>query len=121
MSAADPAASPGGEEENLDLTDDRETPGVIAVLGELGAGAVITEKGLARLFHRSPSTVKRAVSRGELPKPVTLFGQQSWTAGVLVEHLEKRQRLAEDAAAEARQKEADQEAEARRTELHLQA
>ena len=65
-------------------------PGVIAELGELGAGALVTEQGLAALFDRHESSVKRAVERGELPPPVRMFGQSTWTAGVLVQHIEKR-------------------------------
>jgi hypothetical protein len=65
-------------------------PGIIAALGELGPGAVIMEKGLAELFGRHESSVKRAVKRGELPAPTRLFGQNVWTAGVVVQHLESR-------------------------------
>ncbi len=65
-------------------------PGVIAALGELGPGAVIMEDGLCALFDRHGSSVKRAVERGELPPPIRLFGQNSWTAGVLIRHLEGR-------------------------------
>ncbi len=65
-------------------------PGVVVTLGTLGAGAVVTEAGLARLFRRHPASVKRAVQRGELPAPCRLFGQAAWTAGVLVRHIEGR-------------------------------
>ena len=41
-------------------------PGVIAELGKLGAGAVVTEEGVAQLFNRCTVSVKRAVIRGEL-------------------------------------------------------
>ena len=74
-------------------------PGVIGILGELGAGAVITEGGLAKLFGRHPASIKRAIQRGELPPPCRMFGQNTWTAGTLVRHIETR--LAE-AAKEAR-------------------
>ena len=59
------------------------------------------EQGLGALFGRHESSVKRAVERGELPPPVRLFGQNAWTAGVLVRHLESR---LEQAAREADQK-----------------
>ena len=65
-------------------------PGVIAALGELGDGAVVTEAALAELFGRHPSSVKRAIARGELPYPTRLFGQCIWTAGVLQRHFEGR-------------------------------
>ena len=79
-------------------------PGVVAALGDLGPGAVIMEQGLAVLFGRHESSVKRAVERGELPQPVRLFGQNAWTAGVLVKHLEAR---LEQAARDADQKAED--------------
>lgn len=79
--------------------EDSETtamPGVVAALGDLGSGAVITEQALAGMFGRCPTTVKRAVDRGELPPPCRMFGQNAWTVGVLVGHIENR--LAQAAA-----------------------
>jgi hypothetical protein len=38
-----------------------DLPGVIPELGELGVGAVVTEQGLAALFNRHESSVKRAI------------------------------------------------------------
>ena len=35
-------------------------------------------------------TIKRAVERGELPRPVRLMGKNTWTAGAIVRHLEAR-------------------------------
>lgn len=75
-------------------------PGIISELGELQPGAIVTEDGVARLFKRHITSVKRAVQRGELPPPCRLFGTQVWTAGTLVRHLESR--LAQ-AASDARQ------------------
>ncbi len=77
-----------------------DLPGVIAVLGELKPGAVITEEGVAALFQRHVASVKRAVQRQELPHPCRLFGQNAWTAGVLVRHIETR---LEEAASRAAQ------------------
>jgi len=65
-------------------------PGVVAELGELGPGAVISEAGLARLFNRHPASIKRAVERGELPRPCKLLGAPTWTVGAIVRHLEQR-------------------------------
>ena len=76
----------------------KRMPGVIASLGELGEGAVLTEAALAALFHRHPSSVKRAVERGELPMPVRMFGSNVWTIGVLIRHLENRLSEAADQA-----------------------
>ena len=67
-----------------------DIPGIVAQLGELGSGAVITEEALGRLFSRHPTSVKRAVERSELPPPCRLFGQNTWTVGVLVAHIERR-------------------------------
>ena len=87
------------QEPHADSGDElSHTPGVIAELGVLGPGAVVTEKGVAALFSRHVSNVKRAVERGELPPPIRMFGQNTWTAGVLVRHIEKRlERAAKDA------------------------
>ena len=74
--------------------------GIISELGELPAGAVITEQGLGRIFDRHKVSVKRAVERGELPPSIRLFGEPVWTAGVLLEHLSKR---LDDARKEAEQ------------------
>jgi hypothetical protein len=60
------------------------------VLGELKAGTVITEEGLAHLFQRHVVSVKRAVQRGELPPPCRLFGANVWTAGALIRYIESR-------------------------------
>ena len=65
-------------------------PGVIALLGELGPGAIITEEGMARLFSRHPVSIKRAVERGELPPACRLFGGNAWTVGAIIHHIEKR-------------------------------
>lgn len=72
--------------------------GVITELGELGPGAIITESGLAKMMNRHPKSIKRAVSRGELPKPCRLMGQPVWTADAIIRHIEKR---LEDAAKDA--------------------
>lgn len=73
-----------------DLGDSTGLPGIIAILGELGPGAIITEAGMARLFDRHPVSIKRAAQRGELPPPCRLLGGNVWTVGALVRHIEKR-------------------------------
>lgn len=85
-------------EETL-ATEAVDVDGVVSVLGRLGRGAVIHEKGICQLFGRSASAVRRAVKRGELPESTRLFGQCTWTAGALVDHIEERQRLARATAA----------------------
>ena len=64
--------------------------GVIRELGELPAGAVISEQGLARIFDRHKVSIKRAVERGELPPSVRLFGEPVWTVKAILEHLGNR-------------------------------
>ena len=81
--------SVGAKEEVEDLCP-QEIPGLIAEFGDLGAGTIIQEAALRRLFNRSKDSIARAVDRRELPPPVRLFGQNTWTVGVLVQHLEKR-------------------------------
>ena len=63
---------------------------MIAFLGELGPGALITEEGMSNLFDRNPTSVKRAVERGELPPPCRLFGSNAWTARSVIDHIENR-------------------------------
>ena len=70
--------------------DELDTPGIIAILGDLKSGAVVTEVGVANMFRRHVTSVKRAVQRGELPPPTRLFGQNSWTVGALIRHIELR-------------------------------
>ena len=83
---------------DLDTIAPDDLPGIISLLGDLGAGTVITEEGVGRLFNRHGDSVKRAVERDELPPPVKLFGQPTWTVGTLLRHLENR---LEEAAKEA--------------------
>ena len=73
-----------------DRGEHKDLPGVIAALGDLPPGAIITEKGMAHLFSRHVASIKRAVQRDELPPPTRLFGQSAWTVRVLIGHIEKR-------------------------------
>ena len=73
-----------------ELNETQDLPGIIAILGELKPAAIITEEGAARLFNRHIASVKRAVRRGELPPPCRLFGQNAWTVGTLIQHIENR-------------------------------
>jgi hypothetical protein len=61
-----------------------------AVLSRLGPDTIITEAYLASLRECNPVTIKRAVGRGELPVPVRLFGEPTWTVGAIVKHVEAR-------------------------------
>lgn len=83
-----------------EATETGVMPDIIPELGELGDSAIITEKGLARLFRRHVVTVKRAVQDGILPPPYRLFNANCWTIGALICHIERR---LEEAAKEAEQ------------------
>ena len=77
--------------------------GIIRQLGDLPEGAIINEEALAAMFDRCTTSIKRAVSRGELPPPTRLLGKPVWTAGVIREHLERRlAEAAEEAERQAR-------------------
>jgi hypothetical protein len=94
-------ATPAAAGEGLESPDAKpDLPGVYAALGALPGGAIVFEEGLAKMLHKHPVSIKRAVARGELPRPMRLFGKPAWTAGALVRHLEAK--LAE-AAREAEQ------------------
>jgi hypothetical protein len=73
------------------VADAREGEGIFPDLGSLPPGTLITEEGLARLLGKGcRETIKRAVERGELPRPMKLMGKNTWTLGAIVRHLEKR-------------------------------
>ncbi len=78
------------QQRHTDLEDTDDLSGIIPVLGELGPGAVIMEEGMANLFGRHVTSVKRAVQRGELPPPTRLFGQKAWTVRSIISHIEDR-------------------------------
>lgn len=70
--------------------DDTSYDGIIRELGEMNPKAFVSEKALARIFHREPVSIKRAVQRKELPPPVKMLGMPVWTAGSIIEFIEKR-------------------------------
>ncbi len=67
-----------------------EIPGVFAQFGALPPATPITEAGLAKMLGKCAASIKSAVKRGELPWPAKLMGKNTWTAGSIVRHLEKR-------------------------------
>ena len=94
---ASPAACAGGNGPAPPHGEDGDPEGVIAELGRLPAGTIVYEEALARLFGRHPTSIGRAVRRGELPEPFKLFGRKAWLAGDILAHLGRR---AESAAHE---------------------
>ena len=69
--------------------DKLSSDGIIKELGDLSPGTVVTESALSKIFKRSPTTIKRAVDRGELPPPIRIFGQCSWTIEAIQQHFRK--------------------------------
>ncbi len=70
--------------------DNQDSPYIVRELGDLPDKALVTERALADMFCRCPTSIKRAVERGELPPPVRIFGKSFWTAGALIDHVEAR-------------------------------
>jgi hypothetical protein len=71
-------------------TTNQKRDGIIAALAEFPPEALIDETALGRIFARCPKTIRRAVARGELPRPVRLFGKSTWTARAVLDHLAAR-------------------------------
>ncbi len=63
---------------------------IISKLGELPSGTIIYEDGLAEIFGRCSTTIKRAVDRGEIPPAIRLFGKAAWLAGNIIDHIRMR-------------------------------
>lgn len=59
-------------------------------LGTVSLDSIVTERHLADLLGKHPVSIKRAVGRGELPRPVRMFGEPVWTAQALRDHITKR-------------------------------
>ena len=78
------------EEEHSDDIEGCDA-GIYTELAMLPPRTLITEDGLARLFGKGcRETVKRAIERGELPRPVRLMGRNTWTIDIIVNHIEDR-------------------------------
>ena len=92
------------KEETVDayhlVDENKEALGLVAELGNLNPKSVIFESGLAKMFGRHATSVKRAVERGELPQPTRLFGQNAWTVEVITDHITTRLLKAEKERAE---------------------
>ena len=57
-------------------------------LGDLHPATLVSVRALGGIFGRCPTTINRAVDRGELPQPIKLFGGHYWTVGSLTRHFE---------------------------------
>ncbi len=85
-------------EQILDKQDDENLPHSVIRLGD---ETILFQTDLAAIFSRDPSTIWRAVKRGDLPQPFKLFGKNTWTAGSIIDYLKK----AQETATEEREKE----------------
>lgn len=74
---------------------DRKPPwGILEDLAKLEPETIIREKALAEMYNCHPQTIKRYVTRGELPPPVRMGGKPCWTVRSILEHIEERLRQA---------------------------
>ncbi len=71
-------------------TTQTKNDAIITALAELNPQALVDEAALSRIFGRCAKSIRRAVTRGELPRPVRLFGKPTWTAGAILDHLNAR-------------------------------
>ena len=70
--------------------EDGGGPGTVEALARLAPGTLITEAGLAGIFGKCTASIRAAVDRGELPRPVRLMGKPTWTAGSIIRWHEDR-------------------------------
>ena len=73
--------------ENESISDQS---GVIARLGELPRGALVSPQALAAVFRCHQETIRRAIDSGLLPPPLPLPGGKYWTTGFILDHIENR-------------------------------
>jgi len=78
--------------------------GIVKELGELAREAIIDKGALARMFNRCPTSIERAVDRGELPAPVKIMGKARWTAGAILDHIDARLKHETEKAAKERER-----------------
>ena len=78
----------------LPQTVDGEPEGIWSEFEDLGGNAIVSESGLAGIFGKHRDSIKRAVERGELPKPFKLMGKPVWRVAGILEHFKT---LEEDA------------------------
>jgi predicted DNA-binding transcriptional regulator AlpA len=63
---------------------------VISALAKLPERAIVDERALADALHVSKRTVRRMVSRGELPPPVPFAGRSMWQVQAVLAWFEAR-------------------------------
>ena len=70
--------------------------GVWMAMGSLPSESIVSEDGLAGIFGKHRDSIKRAVGRGELPKPFKLMGKLVWRVQALWEHFKKLETAAQE-------------------------
>ena len=61
--------------------DIKETAGILTMLANLPADALVDEAAMGRAFAVSCRTIRRMVDRYELPPPIRIAGKSVWIAG----------------------------------------
>ncbi|HLX62352.1 MAG TPA: hypothetical protein VKX17_13830 [Planctomycetota bacterium] len=80
-----------------------ELPGIFDRLARLPGQSILDEKALAEAFGVTPRTIRRMVSRHELPPGIPFAGKTVWLANKVLAYLEaKLDRVAADAERRAR-------------------
>ena len=80
------------------------TPGVYDALARLPKQALLDEGAMARAFGVNGRTIRRMVSRHELPPPLKRAGRALWFAGRVLDWLEEEADLLAKEADKLRQK-----------------
>lgn len=73
------------------MTGDQPTADCITALATMPDATLVDEAWLCQVFGRCRRSIRRAVARGELPAPITMFRRHSWTVGSIVRHVQARQ------------------------------
>ena len=74
----------------LTSPNEPDLAGTVKMLGELPSGTLITEEGLANILGRCKATIKNAVLRKELPRPIRFMGKNTWTVDFILQFFEKK-------------------------------
>jgi predicted DNA-binding transcriptional regulator AlpA len=73
-----------------DNKDDNSPSPRVSLAASISDGCILSQDEIAGIFDVAPSTVWRAVQRGDLPPPVKLFNKNTWTGAAIRQHLEDR-------------------------------
>ena len=80
-------------------TENDNGTGVISALAEFPKEALLNENAMSRAFDVCDRTIRRMVTRYELPPPIRIAGRSTWIAGRVLAWLEE---MAEQAEKDAR-------------------